>query len=113
MSSFAESPKEGQGKPFTLRAFRNLPEALLAARAASLLPLPAAVGALEASQALAMASLGLPPAYGVSLSLLIRGRDVLFGLFGLALAAKHLQRDEAPTTVFNAETQKLRRGGGK
>ena len=33
MSSFAESPKEGQGKPFTLRVFRNLPEALLAARA--------------------------------------------------------------------------------
>ena len=50
----------------------SLPEAmyaLLAARAAILLPLPAAVGALEASQALAMASLGLPAAYGISLSL--------------------------------------------
>lgn len=32
MSSFADSPKEGQGKPFTLCPFRNLPEALLAAR---------------------------------------------------------------------------------
>jgi uncharacterized protein (TIRG00374 family) len=68
--------------------------ALLAARGASLLPLPAAVGALEASQALAMVSLGLPAAYGVSLSLLIRGRDVLFGLVGLGLAATYLQKRE-------------------
>ena len=72
----------------------SLPQAmyaLLAARAAILLPLPAAVGALEASQALAMASLGLPPAYGISLSLLIRGRDVLLGLAGLGLAGMYLQ----------------------
>jgi uncharacterized protein (TIRG00374 family) len=68
--------------------------ALLAARGASLLPLPAAVGALEASQALAMVSLGLPAAYGVSLGLLIRARDVLFGLIGLGLAATYLQRRE-------------------
>ena len=68
--------------------------ALLAARAASLLPLPAAVGALEASQALAMVSLGLPAAYGVSLALLIRARDVLFGRIGVALAVGHLQKDE-------------------
>jgi uncharacterized protein (TIRG00374 family) len=65
--------------------------ALLAARAAILLPLPAAVGALEASQALAMVSLGLPASYGISLSLLIRGRDVLLGLVGLGLAAGYLQ----------------------
>jgi uncharacterized membrane protein YbhN (UPF0104 family) len=65
--------------------------ALLAARAAILLPLPAAVGALEASQVLAMAGLGLPAAYGISLSLLIRGRDVLLGLAGLGLAASYLQ----------------------
>jgi uncharacterized protein (TIRG00374 family) len=73
----------------------SLPEAmyaLLAARAAILLPLPAAVGALEASQALAMASLGLPAAYGISLSLLIRGRDVLLGLTGLGLAGVYIQR---------------------
>jgi uncharacterized protein (TIRG00374 family) len=64
--------------------------ALLAARAAILLPLPAAVGALEASQALAMVSLGLPAAYGISLSLLIRGRDVLLGLIGLGLSTAYL-----------------------
>jgi uncharacterized membrane protein YbhN (UPF0104 family) len=75
----------------------SLPEALyalLAARAAILLPLPAAVGALEASQALAMASLGLPAAYGISLTLLIRGRDVLLGLAGLGLAGMYLQGRE-------------------
>lgn len=66
--------------------------ALLAGRAAILLPLPAAVGALEASQALAMVSLGLPAAYGISLSLLIRGRDVLLGLIGLGLAALYWRK---------------------
>ncbi len=60
--------------------------ALLAARVAILLPLPAALGALEASQALAMRALGQSPAAGVSLSLLIRGRDVLLGVIGLLLA---------------------------
>lgn len=57
--------------------------ALVAARVAILLPLPAAIGALEASQALAMRQLGLTPAAGVSLSLLIRARDLLVGATGL------------------------------
>lgn len=71
--------------------------ALVAARAAILLPLPAAVGALEASQAIAMARLGLPPAAGVSLSLLIRARDVTLALAGAALgAALASRRREAP-----------------
>jgi uncharacterized protein (TIRG00374 family) len=61
--------------------------ALVAARAAILLPLPAAVGALEASQAIAMGRLGLPSAAGVSLSLLIRARDVTLALGGAALGA--------------------------
>jgi uncharacterized membrane protein YbhN (UPF0104 family) len=61
--------------------------AMVAARVAILLPLPAGLGALEASQALAMRGLGLSPAAGVSLSLLIRARDVLLGLLGLGLAA--------------------------
>jgi len=61
--------------------------ALLAARVAILLPLPAALGALEASQALAMRTLGLPAADGISLSILIRARDVLLGLVGLWIAA--------------------------
>lgn len=57
--------------------------ALIAARLAILLPMPAGLGALEASQAIAMSMLGLDPAAGVSLALLIRARDVLLGLLGL------------------------------
>jgi uncharacterized protein (TIRG00374 family) len=57
--------------------------ALTAARIAFLTPLPGGAGALEASQVLAMQALGLHPAVGISLSLLIRARDVSFGLLGL------------------------------
>jgi len=57
--------------------------ALTAARLAILFPLPGGLGALEASQVLAMTVLGLDPAVGLSLSLLIRARDVLLGGAGL------------------------------
>jgi uncharacterized protein (TIRG00374 family) len=56
---------------------------LTAARIAYLLPLPAGLGTLEASQVLALGALGLNPALGISLSLLIRARDVALGGFGL------------------------------
>jgi uncharacterized protein (TIRG00374 family) len=64
--------------------------ALLAARVAILLPAPAGIGVLEASQALAMVELGLPAAAGVSLGLLIRGRDVMVGLAGLWIGSRCL-----------------------
>ena len=51
-----------------------------------LMPLPAGLGALEASQVLAMTALGFPAAIGISLSLLIRARDILLGGLGLLLA---------------------------
>jgi uncharacterized protein (TIRG00374 family) len=74
--------------------------ALVAARVAILLPLPAALGALEASQAFAMSQLGLTPAAGISLSILIRARDVLLGLAGLGLAAVYLAWGrKAPPTL--------------
>ena len=57
--------------------------ALTAARLAILFPLPGGLGALEASQVLAMTVLELNPAVGLSLSLLIRVRDVLLGSLGL------------------------------
>ena len=59
--------------------------ALTAARIAFLLPFPAGLGALEAGQVIAMGLIGVSPAIGVSLSLLIRARDVLFGGVGLWL----------------------------
>lgn len=66
----------------------SLPQAvaaLTAARLAFLLPIPAGVGALEAGQVLAMQAFGVNPAFGVSLSLLIRARDFAFGGLGLWL----------------------------
>lgn len=80
----------------------SLPDAMvamLAARAAILLPLPAAVGVLEASQAMAMVSLGLPAAYGISLSLLIRGRDILLSMAGMALVAWYTRNREEGSYV--------------
>lgn len=58
---------------------------LAAARLAFLLPSPGALGTLEASQILMMQALGLNPALALSLSLLIRGRDLLLGGLGLGL----------------------------
>jgi uncharacterized protein (TIRG00374 family) len=58
---------------------------LTAARLAYLMPLPAGLGSLEASQVMAMGLLGIAPAAGISLSLVIRARDVLVGVLGLWL----------------------------
>jgi glycosyltransferase 2 family protein len=66
--------------------------ALLAARIAILLPMPAGLGALEASQALAMNSLSINPAKGVAISLLIRMRDVLIALLGLWFGGANIWR---------------------
>ncbi|WP_374687731.1 lysylphosphatidylglycerol synthase transmembrane domain-containing protein [Promineifilum sp.] len=61
----------------------QLVTAITAARIAILLLLPAGLGALELSQTLAYGALGLDPAVGLSVSLLIRARDSLVGVFGL------------------------------
>lgn len=61
---------------------------LTAARLAFLLPAPGGLGALEASQVIALQALGFGPAAGLGISLLIRARDVLFGATGLALAGR-------------------------
>jgi len=56
---------------------------LTAASVAFLVPLPGGLGALEASQVLAMEALGFTPALGLSISLLIRGRDIALGGLGV------------------------------
>lgn len=61
--------------------------ALTAARLAFLLPLPAGLGALEASQSLSAHLLGWGPAVGIALSLVIRARDVLLALLGLGFGS--------------------------
>jgi uncharacterized protein (TIRG00374 family) len=59
--------------------------ALTAARIAFLLPLPAGLGTLEAGQVMAMGMIGVNPVVGITLTLLIRIRDILFGGLGLWL----------------------------
>jgi uncharacterized protein (TIRG00374 family) len=71
------------GQSFTLIP---LLVAFSAARIAFLLPSPGGLGTLEASQILGMSLIGVPVALGLSLSLLIRGRDVLVGTAGILLA---------------------------
>jgi uncharacterized protein (TIRG00374 family) len=56
---------------------------LTAARIAYLTPLPGGLGALEASQVLALRALGLNPAVGLGLTLIVRARDVLLAGLGL------------------------------
>jgi uncharacterized membrane protein YbhN (UPF0104 family) len=58
--------------------------ALTLARLAFLVPLPGGLGALEASQVLAMQLLGFSPAFGISLCLIIRARDLVIGGAGLS-----------------------------
>lgn len=74
--------------------------ALLAARVAILLPMPAALGALEAGQSLVMTGLGRTPAAGIGLALLIRARDTLLALAGLwigGFGVWNLLRGRTPT----------------
>lgn len=61
-----------------------------AARVAYLLFFPAAVGALEAGQLAAVAAMGFAPALGISLSLVVRSRDVVLGTIGVAVGMKAL-----------------------
>ncbi len=69
--------------------------ALSAVQVAFFFPLPGGLGALEASQVLVMEALGFTSALGLSVSLLIRGRDIILGglgiLWGGVLARRHAQ----------------------
>jgi hypothetical protein len=66
-------------------------EALTLVRAALLAPIPGAVAVLEAAQVVGLRRLGESAASGLGLGLLIRARDLLFVLPGLA-AARLLRR---------------------
>ena len=73
-------------------SFREAITLLLAMRVAILLPMPAGLGAVEAGLTLVTTALGLPPATGLGLSLLIRLRDVSLGISGLWLGGGALWR---------------------
>ncbi len=69
---------------------------LTAARLAFLTPLPGGIGALEVSQTLALTALGYSSAEGLSLGLLIRGRDLAFGGVGLIIGALYTRPARPP-----------------
>ena len=64
---------------------------LTASMLAFLLPLPGGLGALEASQVYTLTAMGYASAIGISLTLLMRGRDLLNGGIGLLLAGKFIR----------------------
>ena len=68
--------------------FTQLIAALAAARVALFALIPGGLGAIEASQVLALSQMGFNPAVGVSISLLIRARDVILGISGLWWGSK-------------------------
>jgi hypothetical protein len=72
-------------------SFEQTLAALTAALFAFLLPLPGGLGALEASQVYALTAMGFAPAIGISLSLIMRARDLLNGGIGLLLAGNFLR----------------------
>jgi uncharacterized membrane protein YbhN (UPF0104 family) len=55
---------------------------------AFLVPVPAGLGAIEASQVFALGAMGFPPSMGLTMSLVMRARDLLFGGLGLLRAGK-------------------------
>lgn len=72
---------------------------VIAGRIALLAPTPGALGALEASQVLAVQALGFDPAYGLALGLLIRARDSFFTALGLLLGGAEGLRSYRRTHV--------------
>lgn len=66
--------------------------ALTAMQLAFLMPLPGGLGALEASQVFAFGAFGQPAAVAISLTLLMRARDILNGGLGLLLAGRVFDR---------------------
>jgi glycosyltransferase 2 family protein len=66
--------------------------ALTAMQVAFLMPLPGGLGALEASQVFVLGAFGQPASAAISLTLLIRARDILNGGIGLLLAGRGFGR---------------------
>ncbi|HKJ39508.1 MAG TPA: lysylphosphatidylglycerol synthase transmembrane domain-containing protein [Anaerolineales bacterium] len=65
--------------------------ALTVMQIAFLMPLPGGLGALEASQVFAFGAFGQPASAAISLTLLMRARDILNGGLGLLLAGRGIK----------------------
>jgi uncharacterized membrane protein YbhN (UPF0104 family) len=57
-----------------------------------LAPLPGGLGALEASQVFALGLFGIAASSAISVTLIMRGRDVLIGGIGLLLAGRGVSK---------------------
>ncbi len=75
---------------------------LSAARVAYLLVFPAALGVFEAGQIAAVTAMGFPPHLGVSLSLVIRFRDVLLGTVGLVWGLRALASGASRSSSYSS-----------
>jgi uncharacterized membrane protein YbhN (UPF0104 family) len=53
---------------------------------------PGGLGALEASQVFALGAFGISAAAAISVTLLIRARDILIGGLGLLLASRGIKK---------------------
>jgi uncharacterized membrane protein YbhN (UPF0104 family) len=60
--------------------------ALTSMQVAFLMPLPGGLGALEASQVFALGAFGQPASAAISLTLIMRARDIMNGGLGMLLA---------------------------
>jgi uncharacterized protein (TIRG00374 family) len=57
-----------------------------------LAPVPGGLGALEASEVLALGAFGVPAALALSVTLVMRGRDLLISSLGLLLAGRAIRK---------------------
>ena len=67
-----------------------------------LFPLPGGLGALEASQVIALGFFGVSGAAALGATLLLRARDLVFGGLGLILAARHVNYATSSTPPASA-----------
>lgn len=86
--------------------------ALVAGRLALLAAMPAGLGALEASQVLILGALGVNPAAGLSLSLVIRARDLLLATTGLWWGIRQWRRP-GPDLMISEELSRTVYSGGE
>ena len=80
---------------------------LTAARVAMLLPLPGALGTLEASQVLVLSLMGFNPVAGIGITLLIRARDVTLAGIGLWWGGQRLRAGRRYSTVLSSGRRPL------
>ncbi len=74
-------------------AWQDLFTALAAVRVAFLLPMPGALGTLEAGQIWVMQQLGIAPTIGLAAATLIRARDITLAIIGLICVGVFVNRN--------------------